>query len=183
MNNLSQKPQILLHVCCAPCSPYVVDLLSQDYTPILYFYNPNIHPHEEYALRVDEIERFARGTGNALYCGDEDTDLFFDAVRGYENEPEKGKRCEICFKLRLDKACTFAQSHNIKYVTTTLTVSPHKCAKTINRIGAETAALHNVIFLAENFKKNDGFRKTVQMAKQYSFYRQNYCGCIFSKKN
>ena len=177
-----EKKKILLHACCAPCSPYVAELLSRDYEVTLFFYNPNIQPEQEYQLRLDEIKRFAEDNNLNLIIADYELDKWTDYIKGLEKEPERGKRCEQCFKLRLEKSLEEAEKQSIPYLTTTLTVSPHKDAVTINRIGQDLAENSNVTFLNENFKKNDGFRKTNEMGKKYNFYRQNYCGCLFSRR-
>ena len=177
-----EKKKILLHVCCAPCSPYVADLLSEDYEVTLFFYNPNIQPKPEYELRLEEIKRFAEENNLKLIIGDYDLDKWTDYIKGLETEPERGKRCDQCFRLRLEKSIKIAEKKAIPYLTTTLTVSPHKDANTINRIGKELSENSKVDFLAENFKKNDGFKKTNLMGEKYNFYRQNYCGCIFSRR-
>lgn len=177
-----KKKKLLLHVCCAPCSPYVVDLLSQDYEVTLFFYNPNIQPEPEYNIRLKEIKRFAEENNFKLITGDYEIDKWTDYIKGLEHEPEKGKRCEQCFKLRLETSLKKAEEKSIPYLTTTLTVSPHKDANNINRIAQELAENYKVNFLNENFKKNDGFKKTNLMGKKYNFYRQNYCGCVYSRK-
>ncbi len=177
-----EKENLLLHSCCAPCSPYVMKLLSEKYNISIFFYNPNIHPKEEYELRVNEIKKLCAETGTDLILGDYDTDLWFQSVKGLENEPEKGKRCEICFRLRLKSCMQKAEELKIPYVTTTLTVSPLKNASTINFIGNNLALEYGIHFLAENFKKQNGFKLTCELAKEYNFYRQNYCGCIFSQR-
>jgi len=176
------KKKILLHVCCAPCSPYVADLLSKDYEVTLFFYNPNIQPESEYKLRLEEIKRFAEENNLNLITGNYELNKWSDYIKGLENEPERGKRCDQCFKLRIETSFKKAEEQSIPYLTTTLTVSPHKKANTINRIGQELSESYNVKFLAENFKKSEGFKKTNLMGKKYNFYRQNYCGCLFSRR-
>ncbi len=179
----SHKTPLLLHVCCAPCSPYIIDLLSTHYDVTLYFYNPNIHPSEEYLLRVEETRRLADDLSLECIIGDDHTDLWFSLVKGLETEPEKGKRCEVCFHMRLKSAFDKARQLSIPLITTTLTVSPHKHAPTINFIGEQLEREYDGIrFLSENFKKHDGFRKTNEMGKKYNFYRQNYCGCVYSMR-
>jgi len=175
------KPKILLHVCCAPCSPYILDRLSKDYTVIIYFYNPNIHPHEEYRLRVDETKKLAEDTKTQLVIGKEDTQQWFDLTKGLENEPERGKRCSVCFEMRLNRSFQKAKDLSIENLTTTLTVSPHKNAETINKIGNTLSKKYGIKFLAENFKKQNGFQETIKAGKKYNFYRQNYCGCVYSR--
>ncbi len=175
------KPKILLHVCCAPCSPYIIDLLNKDYTVVLYFYNPNIHPHDEYSLRIDETKKLAEDTETQLVIGEDDTQEWFNKTKGLEKEPERGKRCSVCFEMRLDKSFQKAKELSIGNVTTTLTISPHKNAETINKIGKNLSTEYGITFLAENFKKQNGFQKTVQAGEKYDFYRQDYCGCVYSR--
>lgn len=179
---MRQKPSLLLHACCAPCSPYIIQHLSGEYDLMLYFYNPNIHPHSEYMLRLNEIERLASDLNQPLTIGRQDTAEWFDFIRGYEDEPERGERCRHCFEFRLEAACRTAAANGITTVTTTLTISPHKSASDINRIGTELSHKYDIVFLAENFKKNDGYKKTIETGRKYNFYRQNYCGCAFSRR-
>lgn len=179
-----RKNNILVHACCAPCAAFVSQkLLNDNYLPILYFYNPNIHPYDEYVIRRDELIRFAKDRKIELLIEEPDVDNWFLAVKGLENEPEKGKRCSVCFDLRLRKTAEKSLELGINTFTTVLTISPHKNATVINSIGESLANDFKVNFLKENFKKNDGFKKSLELSKKYGFYRQNYCGCIFSKNN
>jgi len=175
------KPDLLLHSCCAPCSPYVMELLSKDYNIFIYFYNPNIYPQEEYLLRADEINRLCSIMQKPLIIGNYESDFWFESIKGLENEPEKGKRCETCFQLRIESSMRKAIELGIPSITTTLTVSPLKDAQCINLTGLTLASKYGINFIAQNFKKQNGFKLTCELSRKYNFYRQNYCGCIFSR--
>jgi epoxyqueuosine reductase len=178
-------PKLLLHSCCAPCSSYVLEYLSQYFSITVFFYNPNIHPKEEYDRRLNDQKKFLKQfpVENKINFieGKYEPDVFFKEVKGLENEPEGGKRCLKCFYLRLDKTAKKAQELKIPYFTTTLTISPHKNAVAINQIGNEIANKYQLNYLFSDFKKRDGFKRSIILSKQYGLYRQNYCGCIFSK--
>lgn len=176
------KEHILVHACCATCAGYVIQILSENYQPTIYFYNPNIQPEDEYLRRRDELISYTTKLNIPFYEDKPDFQGWQFSVKGFENEPEKGKRCSICFQHRLDEAAKFALSLNIKLFTTTLTISPHKNSLEIIRIGKEIASFNKeLIFLDENFKKKDGFKKTTEIALKEGFYRQNYCGCRYSR--
>lgn len=180
---MQKNKPILVHACCAPCSSYVYEKLVKDrYNPTLYFYNPNIHPDKEYQIRSEEIKKFAKEQNISLVFEEPDVEQWFDATKGFEDEPEKGKRCSICFEIRLKKTAQKAKELDFDFFTTVLTISPHKNSAVINNIGENIANEHNLTFLNENFKKNDGFKKSLELSKKYNFYRQNYCGCVFSMK-
>ena len=176
------KEQVLLHACCATCSGYVLEKISLEYTPVLYYFNPNIYPSEEYILRRNELKNYAFIKNVDFIEENYDPESWFNFIKGLENEPEKGLRCYYCFYFRLQKTALLALKNNITHFTTTLTISPHKNSKTILDIGRKIAADNNLLFLAEDYKKRDGYRKTIEIAKTQNFYRQNYCGCIFSNK-
>ncbi len=184
-NNLF--PDLLLHSCCAPCSTYVMEYLSQYFSITIFFYNPNIHPKEEYNRRLNEqkklIEQFPVKNKINFIEGKYEPEIYFKEVKGLENEPEGGKRCLKCFNLRLEKTAKKAQELKIPYFTTTLTVSPHKNAKTINQIGNVVSNKYQLNYLFSDFKKKDGFKRSIILSKHYNLYRQNYCGCIYSIKN
>ena len=146
-----------------------------------FFYNPNIHPLEEYQLRLEEMESYLDSLSVKLIVGEYDADQWFRAVKGREYEQEGGKRCELCYRMRLAKTVSIAQAQGFQQVTTTLTVSPHKKATIINRIGRELTDTGDVTFYEADFKKRDGFKKSCELSKKLGFYRQNYCGCIYSK--
>ena len=176
------KPKLLLHICCAPCSTHVVEVLKEDYDLTGYFYNPNIHPDTEYLRREEETKRYARKIGLELVCAGYDDARWFEMVRGMEDMPEGGERCFLCFRLRLDKAAQYAKNHGYQFLTTTLSISPHKNAPKINEIGSEVAARHQLQWYAADFKKRGGFERSVRMSKEAGLYRQSYCGCIFSQR-
>lgn len=183
------KPTLLLHSCCGPCSTAVVERLIRDYEVTVFFYNPNITDPEEYKKRKDAQESFVN-----LYNmspdrvallhykeGEYKPSQFLDAVSGHECDPEGGERCKLCFKLRLEKTAHEAIIGGFEYFSTTLSVSPHKNFELISKIGSDYSMRCGVNFLAADFKKKDGYKRSIELSKQYNLYRQNYCGCDFSK--
>jgi len=180
---MSNKPKLLLHICCVGCGIYVSQILKQDYKVILFFYNPNIWPEEEYKKRITEAEKIAKQFNLELIKGEYEHDKWLKEVRGHEADPERGERCLICYKFRLKAVAEMAQKLNCDYLTTTLTTSPHKNAAAINEIGQELAIENDLKFLSQDFKKQDGFKKSAALAKELKLYRQNYCGCEFSVRN
>ena len=180
-------PKLLLHSCCAPCSSYVLEYLSQYFSITVFFYNPNIHPEQEYRKRLNEQKRFieqfpVKNKVNFIESIYE-PNLFFQEVMGLEQQKEGGSRCLKCFYLRLEKTAQKAQELKIPYFTTTLTISPHKNAKAINQIGNEIAKKYQLSYLFSDFKKRNGFKRSIVLSNQYHLYRQDYCGCIFSRNN
>lgn len=186
-NTQKIKEQILLHACCAVCMAYPVEILKKieekNYEPIVYFYNPNIYPLKEYERRKQELINYCDKKNYKYIIGDYENKDWLNFIQGLEQEPEKGLRCNKCFEFRLDKTAQTAQKENIKIFTTTLTVSPHKISKNIFKAGQIVAQRYGIKFLEIDFKKKDGFKKTMELAKENNFYRQNYCGCKFSMKN
>lgn len=178
--NRENKKKLLLHTCCAPCSPHVIELLQREFEISTFFYNPNIHPLEEYQRRLEEIKQFCNKVSVELLIGNYDVDQWFHLTRGMENEKEGGKRCQLCYQMRLEKAASVAQTNGFSHFTTTLTVSPHKRAMVINLIGCELQKKYPTTFYEADFKKHEGFKKSCELSKKYGFYRQNYCGCIYS---
>ena len=178
---MPKKPKLLLHICCVGCGVYVSQLLQNDYEVALFFYNPNIWPKEEYSKRLEEAERLAGRFKLKLIKGEPGHENWLKAVDGHEGDEERGERCLICYKYRLGQAAEKAREEKFGYFSTTLTISPHKDANAINKIGEELGADFNVKFLNQNFKKQDGFKKSVAMSRELGLYRQNYCGCEFSK--
>lgn len=173
--------RILIHICCAPCASYSFEKLILDgYNPVGFFYNPNIFPLEEYNRRRDELFKFFNIKKYELIIEEAPSAVWFEAVKGLEQEKEGGKRCEVCFKLRLEQTAIFAKKNNFDGFTTVLTISPHKNAAVINKIGKELEEKHKICFIEENFKKNDGFKKSLEYSKEFGLYRQNYCGCAYS---
>ncbi|OGF24295.1 hypothetical protein A3H09_02750 [Candidatus Falkowbacteria bacterium RIFCSPLOWO2_12_FULL_45_13] len=183
LNPLNQKSSLLLHICCVGCGVYASQLLKQDYDIMLFFYNPNIWPEEEYNKRLAEAEKIAEQFNLKLIEGAYDHNRWLEAVRGRENDPERGQRCLICYKFRLDKAAAVAKKLNREYLITTLTTSPHKDALAVNKIGQGAAANFQLKFLTQDLKKQDGFKKSAALSRQLGLYRQNYCGCEFSRSH
>jgi predicted adenine nucleotide alpha hydrolase (AANH) superfamily ATPase len=174
------KKKLLLHTCCAPCATVPIERLQMEYEITCFFYNPNIHPQEEYDNRLAELKNFTDQLNIPLVIAEYDVERWMALAKGFEDEPEKGKRCTICFTMRLNKAAEFAQKNRFSYVTTTLTVSPHKNSNLINQIGRAQCHDNTIQFLEENFKKQDGYKRSLELSRDYNLYRQNYCGCVFS---
>ncbi len=180
-----RTPRLLLHCCCAPCSSYVFEYLSEYFSITAFFYNPNITEEAEYRKRVDEIRRLIREQPHVhevtLLEGPYEPERFFsEAARGYEDCREGGERCARCFRLRLSVSAAAARRGGFDYVSTTLTISPLKNAAVLNAIGEEEAAAHQVAWLPCDFKKKDGYKRSTQLSDEYGLYRQDYCGCIYS---
>ncbi|OQA92157.1 MAG: hypothetical protein BWY26_00478 [Elusimicrobia bacterium ADurb.Bin231] len=172
--------KILLHICCGVCAGYPVQYLrEQGFEVTGYFYNPNIQPKNEYEKRFENTKKIADILKLPLITHEEKEDIWYKTTKGLENEKEGGKRCYACFKLRLAKTFITAEQENFDYFTTTLSVSPYKNSEIINDLGS---FIGNQLFFPANFKKKDGFKKTSLMAENYGLYRQNYCGCLYSKK-
>lgn len=194
------RPSLLIHSCCAPCSSYVLEYLSGHFDIAVFYYNPNIAPKTEYFKRLDEQMRLigilnadkaeknnpgvpANGTSPdeiLLISGDYDQDEFLKRISGLENEPEGGMRCSECYRMRLERTAQKAAEEGFDFFTTTLTVSPYKNADMLNEIGGKAAEKYNVMFLPSDFKKNDGYKRSIELSRQYGLYRQDYCGCVFS---
>lgn len=179
------REKLLLHVCCAPCSTYVLEYLTQWFDITVFFSNPNITDSEEYKKRLDALyflcntADFARGVKIVEDCCD--SKEFFNATAGFEHEPEGGKRCERCFMLRLSRTAQYASLNNFDLFATTLTISPHKNADIINNIGFLLAKQNNIKYLPSDFKKRGGYQRSITLCREYGIYRQQYCGCAFSK--
>lgn len=180
-----QKPSLLLHACCAPCSSYVIEYLSGYFDITLFYYNPNISPEKEYRCRVDEVNRLICEMPSAkdvkFIEGEYDTDSFFAGAKGHETEDEGGARCFECYRLRLDRSARFAKENGFDYYTTTLSISPYKNAEKLNTIGAEIGEKYGVKYLFSDFKKKNGYKRSIELSNEYGLYRQDYCGCVFSK--
>lgn len=184
INKLGEnKPSLLLHACCAPCSSYVLEYLNKYFDITLYFYNPNIYPFEEFVFRADELKRLVdeMGLDVKTVVEEYDSESFEKVAKGYEDFPEGLTRCENCYKLRLEKSVKYAKKNNFDYVTTTLTISPHKNADKLNEIGGRLAEEYGVCYLFSDFKKKEGYKRSCQLSQEYNLYRQNYCGCKYSK--
>jgi hypothetical protein len=186
-----RRERLALHACCAPCSSYCIEYLAAYFDIMLIFYNPNIGTGEEYKKRADELLRLVRcmerdsmipeGAVACHICEYSPGD-FYAAVKGLENEPERGGRCRVCYRLRLEKAAEFAGREGYDCFTTTLSISPLKNADWINELGQEAALKYNVMHLPSDFKKKGGFKRSIELSEAYGLYRQNYCGCEFSKR-
>ncbi len=170
------KPRLLLHACCAPCASWPLELLSGRCDITVYYYNPNIMPLEEYEKRLGQFEKLRRYPFR-LIAEPWDNEAYLAAVRGREGDPEGGERCSLCFRLRLGKTAEKAASEGYDLFTTTLTVSPHKNAEVINAIGAELAGKTGADWLPSDFKKREGYKRSIEICRELDIYRQNYCGC------
>ncbi|MCH4238710.1 MAG: epoxyqueuosine reductase QueH [Oscillospiraceae bacterium] len=186
LSGLSQerRPRLLLHACCAPCSSYVLEYLSQYFSITLFYYNPNISPKEEYDKRVREVERLLRemplDSPVQFLPGPYHPEKFFAMAKGMENLPEGGERCFSCYRLRLEQAAQAAKADGYDYFATTLSISPHKNAQKLNEIGFALAEKYGVAWLPSDFKKRGGYQRSIVLSHDYHLYRQNYCGCIYS---
>ncbi|MFR8548478.1 MAG: epoxyqueuosine reductase QueH [Lachnospiraceae bacterium] len=180
------RPSLLLHSCCAPCSSYVLEYLSEYFQITVLYYNPNIYPEEEFYRRSGEqkrlIETLPAASDIHFIEGRFDSREFYDAVRGLEQIPEGGARCHACFQLRLEETARIAAREHFDFFTTTLTISPLKNAAVLNKIGEETAARYGVAWLPSDFKKKNGYKRSIELSAQYQLYRQDYCGCVFSRQ-
>ena len=178
-----KKSNLLVHTCCAPCSGYVFEkLLSNGYKVTGFFYNPNIYPEAEYKKRLNELLSFAKKMNYKIIVKEETTDKWLNSIKGYEKDKEGGERCGICFLLRLEAAAIYAKNNGYDSFTTVMTISPHKNAAKINEIGKELEIKYDIPFLEADFKKNDGFKKSLKISRDYNLYRQTYCGCVYSIK-
>lgn len=179
------KPTLLLHACCAPCSSAVLEYLYRHFNITLFFYNPNISPESEFTYRLEELKRLI------IEMNFEDIEIvvphyvnneFEELAKGLENLPEGNKRCKKCYRLRLMKTAEYAKENNFDYFTTTLSVSPYKNAQLLNEIGGELEKEYGINYLYSDFKKKEGYKRSCELSREYNLYRQNYCGCIYSKK-
>ena len=178
-------PRLLLHVCCAPCSSYCLEYLSEYFEITVYYYNPNISPEKEFRFRADEEQRFLREITpkHPIHYleGAYEPERYYALVRGLEKEPEGGRRCERCFRLRLGESARVCREGGYDCFTTTLTISPLKNADMLNTVGREMAAEYGVRWLPSDFKKRGGYQRSIVLSREHHLYRQNYCGCVFSK--
>ena len=179
-SKLNYRPKVLLHSCCAPCSSHVVTLLKEYFDVTVLSYNPNIYPLEEYLKRKNEQIKLLEILNIPIMDIDYDHNEFKENVKGLEDEKEGGARCNKCFALRLEKTAILAQLNQFEYFCTTLTVSPYKNSQIINKIGAILEQKYNVKYLYSDFKKKEGYKKSIELSKKYDLYRQHYCGCEYS---
>lgn len=185
LNSLDGKKKLLLHSCCGPCSSYVISYLTNYFDITILYYNPNIYPYDEYLKRKEEQIKVIKEINKVnkvdiLDC-DYNNDIYCCLIKGLEKEPERGKRCWVCYKMRMEKTASTAKDMNYDYFCTTLSVSPFKNATWINDIGKSLEEKYNVKWLYSDFKKKDGYKKSILLSQKYNLYRQNYCGCIYSK--
>ena len=182
--SLDKTPRLLLHGCCAPCSSYCLEYLSQYFEITVLYYDPNIYPEEEFRKRAEEMRRLISQmpfkNHVSLVVDDYDPDEFFDAVKGLEDAPEGGERCFVCYRLRLERAARYAAEHGFDYFCSTLSISPLKNAQKLNEIGSELSEIYKVPNLPNDFKKKGGYLRSIELSREYDLYRQNYCGCAFS---
>ncbi len=186
LNKRGKRPSLLLHACCAPCSSYVLEYLSSYFDITVLYYNPNISPESEYFTRANELLRLIselpEASGVKAVTAPYSPDDFDEIAKGLESVPEGGSRCFKCYRLRLEYSASYAKDNGFDYFTTTLSISPHKNAEVLNSIGAELADKYGIPYLFSDFKKKNGYRRSCELSEQYGLYRQNYCGCIYSKK-
>lgn len=180
-----RKPRLLLHSCCAPCSSYVLEYLSSYFEITIFYYNPNITEKEEYEKRIQEVKRLIREMGLVdvnVVEEEHDPKAFFAMAAKWPGEREGGRRCYDCYKMRLDRTAELAAQEGYDYFTTTLSISPHKNAQWLNELAFEAGDLYQVKALPADFKKRNGYKRSIELSAEYDLYRQDYCGCIFSKK-
>ncbi len=184
INKLEDRPRLLLHACCAPCASYVLEYLSKHFDITVYFYNPNIE-YEECKKRYDELNRLINLMpleGEVSLLPFEHNNDFDAVAKGFENEPEGGARCARCFALRLDKTAELAKENSFDYFTTTLSISPHKNSEVLNKIGEASGKKYDIAHLPCDFKKRNGYKRSIELSSEYNLYRQSFCGCIYSKR-
>lgn len=181
-----KTPTLLLHSCCAPCSSYVLEYLSKYFCITIVYYNPNISPYDEYKKRLEEQIRLINEMKvehqiSFLECS-YDNEIYEDIVKGLEEEPERGNRCLKCYRLRLEYTAKLAKEKNFNYFGTTLSVSPYKSSSVLNEIGESLASEYGIPYLYSDFKKKEGYKRSIELSKIYNLYRQDYCGCKYSKR-
>lgn len=186
LKNIKDTKKILLHSCCGPCSTAVIQELTPYFDITILYYNPNISPKEEYEKRKKEQLKLLKEINHKnkldfIDC-DYENEIYEEKIKGYENCKERGPRCTICFNLRLEKTAQIAKQKGFDYFCTTLTISPYKNAPLINKIGEKLAQKYQIKWLYSDFKKNNGYKESIELSKKYNLYRQDYCGCIYSKK-
>ena len=179
-----RTPRLLLHSCCAPCSSYVLEYLSDYFSITVFYYNPNIYPPEEFGKRVEEQKKLIRElpmkNSVSFLEGPYEPERFYEMAKGLERVPEGGERCFRCYRLRLEETAQMARAGNFDYFTTTLSISPLKNAEKLNEIGAYLAEEYKVPYLFSDFKKRNGYKRSTELSAEYGLYRQDYCGCVFS---
>ena len=187
ISKLDKVPKLLLHACCAPCSSACIERLSDNFKIDIYYYNPNIDNIEEYNKRLKEVIKFTKEFKTKypidVIDGGYDSETFFKMAKGLEEEPERGKRCYECYKLRLKKTSEYASNNNYDFFATTLTPSPYKNSNWINEIGEKLDKETKSTYLYSDFKKKNGYKRSIELSHEYNLYRQDYCGCIYSVRN
>ena len=185
--NKDKTPKLLLHSCCAPCSSYVLEYLTNYFEITILFYNPNITIEEEYLKRLNEIKKLVETIPHKnkieVVEGRYNPQEFLDMAKGLEDLKEGGERCFKCYKLRQEESAKYAKENNYDFFTTTLSISPHKNADKLNEIGEELSSIYQVNYLYADFKKKGGYQRSIELSKEYDLYRQDYCGCIYSKRD
>ena len=186
IKGIKEGTKLLLHACCAPCSSSVLERLADYFEISIFYYNPNITEKNEYQKRIEEIKKLISLIHPkykvTLIEGNYEPEKFFNCVKGLENEPERGTRCFKCYELRLKETAKIAEQLNFEYFCTTLTLSPHKNSKWINEIGEHLNSEYHTNYLYSDFKKKEGYKRSIELSKQYNLYRQDYCGCIYSRR-
>lgn len=185
--NEQAVPKLFLHSCCAPCSSYVLEYLSEYFAVTVFYYNPNISPQQEYEMRVEEMERLIAemqfSNPVTLEKGEYCPEKFFEMAKGMEAIPEGGERCFQCYRMRMEETARLAAQGEYDYFTTTLSISPLKNSQKINEIGEELEQLYGVKHLPSDFKKKNGYKRSIELSAEHQLYRQNFCGCVFSRKD
>ena len=184
IKNNKVKPKLLLHACCGPCSSYVIEYLSKYFDITIYYYNPNTYPESEYIRRLDELNKFITNFNNNVNVIEQNYNSkdFYTSIKGLEHLGEKSKRCYKCYELRMNKTAIYAKENNYDYFTTTLSISPYKNANWINEIGKKIEEKMGIKYLYSDFKKKNGYKRSLELSKEYKLYRQEYCGCVYSMK-
>ena len=187
IEKIPKGTKLLLHACCAPCSSAVLERLTEYFNISIFYYNPNISSYEEYKKRLDELKRFVEECPKVnsieVIEGKYEPEKWEEIAVGLEDEPERGRRCFKCYKLRLEETVKYASENNYPYFCTTLTLSPHKNSDWINEIGEEFNNKYNTNYLYSDFKKKNGYKRSIELSRKYNLYRQDYCGCIYSKRD
>ncbi len=185
ISDTGKTPTLFLHACCAPCSSYVLEYLGGYFNIIIYFYNPNISPESEFIRRMEELKnlvpKMPLKNSVKFIEGEYDSSVFFDMARGMEDMTEGGERCTKCYRMRLIKTAALAKEYCADYFTTTLSISPHKNAQKLNEIGKDLSREFGIKYLYSDFKKRNGYKRSCELSSLYGLYRQDYCGCVFSK--
>ena len=186
IKKLNNRPKLLLHVCCGPCSTAVLETLNKYFEITIFYYNPNTYPYEEYLKRLEQIKKIldqAKEYNINIIETKYDDQEYYEYVKGLENEKEGGSRCHKCYMYRLEETARFAKENKYDYFTTTLSVSPYKNSKVLNETGETLSKKYNINYLYADFKKKDGYKRSIELSKEYNLYRQEYCGCKYSLLN